>query len=283
MTSASELEARWARCAAEGAGAEALAEGALLIAAHAFPELDIDAYLARLDSLAATLRGRLRADIGGCEMLVALNRYLFQELGFRGNSSDYYDPRNSYLNEVIERRLGIPISLSVLYIAAGRRLGLELEGISFPGHFLVKCRLRTGVVILDPYAQGASLDAQALRARLDAMCEEQATCNDALMQSLLRPATVPEILSRMLRNLKAIYERQSDPGKALWAADRIVRLLPGSAIDYRERARLYLALECCRAALADLRAYAALAPKAAEAEGIGETIAQLERRAERLN
>ena len=143
-----------------------LAEAALVIAAHEYPGLDLNAYLARIAELAETLKGRLRRDIGPTDALVALNRYLFEELGFSGNTADYYDPRNSYLNEVLDRRLGIPITLSVLCIEIGRRIGLALHGVSFPGHFLVKCVVRDGVVVLDPYARGASLSLDDLQLRL---------------------------------------------------------------------------------------------------------------------
>ena len=143
MTQAA-LEVRdWSFLAGAAATADDLAAGALLIAAHEYPALDVAAYLAQLNDMADVLRRRLRPDIGPSDTVIALNHYLFDELGFRGNAADYYDPRNSFLNDVLERRLGIPISLSVLYIAVGRRLGLPLEGVSFPSHFLVRCTLRT--------------------------------------------------------------------------------------------------------------------------------------------
>ena len=115
-----------------------LAEAALVIARDAYPLLDTTAYLARIDDLAAVLKQRLPADIAGAEKLARLIHYLFTELAFTGNSEDYYDPRNSFLNDVIDRKLGIPITLSVLLIEVGRRLGLTMSGVSFPGHFLVK-------------------------------------------------------------------------------------------------------------------------------------------------
>src|SRR5207253_10218550 len=115
---------RWQRIAAAPPQNVSLAEGALLIAADEYPQLDVDAYLAQLDEIASTLHRRLRSDITTSEALLAMNRYLFEELGFKGNSQDYYDPRNSFLNEVIDRRIGIPITLAVVYIEIGRRIGL---------------------------------------------------------------------------------------------------------------------------------------------------------------
>lgn len=273
----------WSRLADAASGAADLAEGALLIAAHAYPELDTAACLRQLQDMADTLRRRLRADISPADTLIALNHYLFDELGFRGNAADYYDPRNSYLNDVIERRLGIPISLSVVYIDVGRRLGLPLEGVSFPSHFLVKCVLRSGVIVLDPFAKGASLSAETLRRRLGVNESGDPLADDTVLQASLRTATVAEILARMLRNLRAIYLHGAETAKALWAADRILMLQPGAAVEYRERGLIYLELECFRAALADLTTYARLAPQAAAAEGVPATIADLQQRITRLN
>ena len=277
------VDLAWARMSSAETTADDLAQGALLIAAHEYPELDIDACLRQLQDMADTLRKRLRPDISASETLISLNHYLFDELGFRGNAADYYDPRNSYLNDVIERRLGIPISLSVLYIDVGRRLGLPLEGVSFPSHFLVKCILRTGVLVLDPYAKGTSLSAEALRRRLDEGEQTAAESDAALLKTALRTATVAEILARMLRNLKAIHLHHADLPKALWAADRILSLMPDAASEYRERGLIYLELECFRAALTDLQTYARLAPEAAVAEDIACTIAEVQQRAARLN
>ena len=132
-----------------------LAEAALLIATEEYRDLDIAAYLARLNNMAATLKRRLRPDITPADTIILLNRYLFDEHGFTGNAADYYDPRNSFLNEVLDRKRGIPLTLAIVYIEIGRRIGLPVQGVSFPAHFLVKCKLREGTVVLDPYAQAA--------------------------------------------------------------------------------------------------------------------------------
>src|SRR4051812_26816935 len=132
-----------------------LARACLMIAQDAYPELDLERYLGEIERMALRLRSRLPQANGAEERIVALNEFLFGELGFRGNAGDYYDPRNSYLNEVIERRTGIPITLAVLYMELGRRIGLPLQGVSFPGHFLVRLRLRGGTLVLDPFAGGA--------------------------------------------------------------------------------------------------------------------------------
>ena len=224
----------WRRIAGMRDEDVSLAEGALWIAASEYPGLAIDDYLARLHEMAAKLRGRLRADIATAEKLMALNHFLFDELGFSGNSDDFYDPRNSFLNEVIERRVGIPISLGVIYIEIGRRIGLGLHGVSFPGHFLVKCALRDGVVVLDPYSGGVSLDAEELQQRLR-VAGSPVEVDDAILAHLLSAASNKEVLGRMLRNLKGIYVDRSDWLRALSASERVIALTPEDAgEEYRE-------------------------------------------------
>jgi regulator of sirC expression with transglutaminase-like and TPR domain len=273
---------RWQRLASSESDDVSLAEGALLIAAEEYEDLDVDSYLQRIDEMAATLRHRLRSDISATEALLALNRYLFDELGFSGNAGDYYDPRNSFLNEVIERRLGIPITLAVLYIEIGRRIGLPLHGVSFPAHFLVKCDLGEGTIIIDPFARGASLGIDDLQARLKTVSKVPET-DPALIASLLTAAPPREIFARMLRNLRAIYLSRGETLKALSACDRVVSLLPDVAEEYRERGELYAALECFRAAVADFRQYLKLRPDAADSRVVAERIAELEPVAARLN
>jgi len=258
-----------------------LAEAALVIAAHEYPGLDVNAYLARIAELAETLKGRLRRDIGPTDALVALNRYLFEELGFSGNTADYYDPRNSYLNEVLDRRLGIPITLSVLCIEIGRRIGLALHGVSFPGHFLVKCVVRDGVVVLDPYARGASLSLDDLQLRLKTLRGE--TPPPDMVQHMLAAAGRKDILVRLLRNLKSNYLERRDPARALAAADRIIELAPRAAEEYRDRAGIYLDLECFRAALSDFRDYLMLKPGADDAAVVQRRVVELQQIAARLN
>ena len=273
---------RWAHLMAARGDDVSLAEGALLIAAEEYGDLDVDGYLGRIEEMAATLRRRLRSDISPTEALIALNRYIFDELGFSGNAGDYYDPRNSFLNDVIDRRLGIPITLAVLYIEIGRRIGLPLEGVSFPAHFLVKCVLREGVLVLDPYARGASLGVEDLQERLKAFSSEIPLDPD-LVPSLLVSAAPKDVFARMLRNLRAIYMSRGEPLKALSACDRILALAPDAAEDYRERGELYAELECARAALADLRQYLKLKPQAHDSARVAQRIAELEPLAARLN
>ena len=273
---------RWQRITAAAPQNVSLAEGALLIAAEEYEGLDVDEYLGRIDAMGATLHRRLRSDISPTEALLALNRYLFDELGFSGNAQDYYDPRNSYLNEVVERRLGIPITLAIVYIEIGRRIGLQLHGVSFPSHFLVKCTLRDGAIILDPYARGASLGIDDLKKRLRSLSKDLEV-DDKLMKTMIAAASPNEIFARLLRNLRAIYLSKDERLKALNAANRIVMLLPHAAEEYRDRAQLYLELECFRAALTDFRSYLRMKPEASDSESVSRHIAELEPLAARLN
>ncbi|MGE0556996.1 MAG: SirB1 family protein [Burkholderiales bacterium] len=260
-----------------------LAEGALWIAAGEYPGLAVGDYLARLHDMAAQLRGRLRADIATAEKLMALNHYLFDELGFSGNGEDYYDPRNSFLNDVLERRLGIPITLGVIYIEIGRRIGIGLHGVSFPGHFLVKCALRDGVVVLDPYSNGVSLGVDELQQRLRS-AGGAGEIDDALLGQLLSAASNKEVLARMLRNLKGIYLRQDDWLRALSSSERLIALLPDDAgEEYRDRGGIYLKLECFRAAMGDFHTYLKQCPGAADVDDIRARIAELAPRVARLN
>ena len=273
----------WRRIAGMRDEDVSLAEGALWIAASEYPGLAIDDYLACLHDMAAKLRGRLRADIATADKLMALNHYLFDELGFSGNSDDFYDPRNSFLNEVIERRVGIPITLGVVYIEIGRRIGLGLHGVSFPGHFLVKCALRDGIVVLDPYSRGVSLDADELQQRLRA-AGSPGDVDGAILAHLLGAASNKEVLGRMLRNLKGIYVERADWLRALSASERVIALLPDDAgEEYRDRAGIYLKLECIRAALGDFNTYLRQCPGAADAETVMAQIAELAPRVARLN
>jgi regulator of sirC expression with transglutaminase-like and TPR domain len=259
-----------------------LAEAALVVAAHEYAGLDVYAYRAQLDDLASALKRRLRRDIGPTETLIALNLYLFDELGFRGNADDYYDPRNSYLNDVLDRRLGIPITLSLVHVEIGRRIGLALHGVSFPGHFLVKCVMRDGAVVLDPYARGASLSLDDLRERLKTLRGGVVPAPEMVGQ-MLAAAGKKATLARLLRNLKGIYRERGDLPRALACADRVISLEPGAAEEYRDRAGIYCDLECFRAALSDFRSYLMLRPGAEDAAVVQRRVVELQQIAARLN
>jgi regulator of sirC expression with transglutaminase-like and TPR domain len=258
-----------------------LAQAALVIAKDAYPHLDVASYLHRIDALARRLRAALPEDMPAAERIVALNRFLFEEQGFAPSIDDYYDPRNSFLNEVLERRVGIPITLSILYIEVGRRIGLPLRGVSFPGHFLVKCNLTEGTVILDPYCGGISLTVKDLQQRLREV--RGGEVSRAIIAGMLVAANKREILARMLRNLKAIYLERGEYARALSVIEWLIAIAPAQASEVRDRGFTYLRLECFRAALSDLERYLEMAPAAEDLHEIRHQIVELRRTASRLN
>jgi len=260
-----------------------LAEAALLIAKEEYPQLDVPAYLHRLDLLAEGIRPRLAGDTSPARIVQEINRHLFQEEGFTGsNASEYYDPRNSFLNEVLDRKVGIPITLSVVYMEVGQRLGLPLVGVSFPGHFLVKHRDADGEVVLDPFLGGSSLSQEDLENKLREIYGTPAPAM-AQLPRLLAATSKKEILVRMLRNLKGIYLQRSDFTKALSAADRILLIIPDFPLEVRDRGIIYQRLECFQAAITDYRRYLQLTPNAEDAGTIRSLIITLQRAAARLN
>jgi len=258
-----------------------LAEAALLIAGHEYPDLPVSAYLSRLEELAHGLRMRIGEDATDLERIAELNQFLFGDLGFRPNSEDYYDPRNSFLNEVLERRTGIPLTLSVIYMELGRKIGLPLKGVSYPGHFLVKCAVPEGALVLDPYSGGISLGLQDLQKRLREV--RGGEVSRAIVAKLLVSASNKEIIVRLLRNLKAIYLRGHDLDKALPIMDWIIATMPEQTPELRDRGMIYQELECPRAALADFEAYLERSPGCEDADEIRRRIIELQRAVSRLN
>jgi regulator of sirC expression with transglutaminase-like and TPR domain len=246
-----------------------LAEAALLIASAEYPTLDIARYLAHFDRMADTIDRRLNGPFSPGRVILELNRFLFDEEGFVGNIQDYFDPRNSFLNEVMERKLGIPISLSVIYLEVGQRLGLPLVGVSFPGHFLVKLSVRAGDVVLDPFLGGQSLTPEDLEQRLSSVLPSH-QANRIDVPSLLGPAGKKEILLRMLRNLKAIYATARDPRRALEIVRKSLIIDPDQPYEVRDRGYLYEGLSCFRAAVLDYDRYLDMLPHADDAEAVRE-------------
>ncbi len=259
-----------------------LAEAALVIAKQEYPDLNVEVYLAQLDAIAARLKRRLPADSARSHIIGMLNHYLFNELGYTGNRASYYDPRNSFLNDVIERRTGIPITLCVVYMEVARRLGLALAGVSFPGHFLVKCVTDHGVIVLDPYNNGISLSETDLRDRLAQVSNEH-SAQHAPLSLLLKSATKKETLVRLARNLKGVYSEAGKLEKAVGIVSLILAIMPDAAQEFRDRGMLYNRLECCRAALSDLRRYVELEPEAEDDEPVQTMISELSQKSRLLN
>ncbi len=228
-----------------------LAQSALLIAAGEYPELDIRRELGHLDALASAAKRRLGAGRNPLADANALSRYLFDEVGFRGNRDAYYDPRNSYLNDVLSRRLGLPITLSLIYIEVGKRLGLAFEGVGMPGHFLVRHRDEKGLCI-DPFNGGVLLSEDECAQRL-----REATGRFDLVwnPSYLAPISAKDTLVRMLRNLKSAYLQLDDLPRMIRHMDYLLALSPSLAEERRDRGLLYYRRGDLDSALADLAAY----------------------------
>ncbi len=255
------------------------AEAALLVAAEEYPDLNVGRYLARLDEMGAVARELIPDAEPLAIRLLALNRYLFEREGFRGNSAEYYDPRNSFLNEVLDRKLGIPLSLSAVYLEVGRRSGLALSGISFPGHFLVRAGDSEDDVIVDPFHEGALLSAEDCQKRLDRVYDGKVK----LEPKMLEPVGPRPMLERLLRNLKSIYVRAEDYRRSLAVLDLLLILDPRNAEDLRDRGLVYAALDCYAVAAADLEAHLVASPETADAAKVVSKIVELRRLAARLN
>lgn len=268
----------WARCP----DAEIdLARAALAIARDEYPDLDEIACLARLDAMATAAQRRAGRGAHGDTLLAALDHELFRVQGFTGNARAYYDPRNSYLNQVLERRTGIPITLSLVYLEVGWRLGLALDPLGFPGHFLVGQRGAGQVRVIDPFNRGRRPDEAELLGWLAGAVGPGAA--RAALPAALAPVPRREVAARMLRNLKAIHVRAGDWARALRAADGLVALSPEAPAEQRDRGAIYERLEAWRAAFEDYRAYLERAPQAADGAAVRQRIAAIRTRATRLN
>src|SRR5688500_8047944 len=275
---AAEARRRFAAEVSRPEGEIDLARAALLVAAEEEPRhADVERCVAHLDEMGAEARARMDAE--GGPRVEALNRYLFGELGFAGNEADYYDPRNSMLHQVLGRRTGIPITLSVVYIEVGRRAGLRVEGLGLPGHFIVRASEGEGEgVLVDPFNRKQT-DRDECQARLDLIYEGKLTLEDAH----LRPVGARGILLRMLGNLKAVYARAQLFRRALAAVERILLLAPHDLEERRDRGMLLAQLERLHEAVADTQTYLNLAPNAPDAEAVREQLKKMQVKQAMLN
>ena len=259
-----------------------LLDTALLIARDEYPDLDAGAITAQVDTYAEALRPVVAGDVDLPSRLTAINRYLFDEIGFTANVDQYDDPRNSYLNQVVDRKLGIPISLAVVQMEVTRRLGMPLDGVSFPGHFLVRLPVDDGILVLDPYNKGRPVSADELRERASPHLGGQPPDDQQLLQ-ILAPATHRMILMRMLRNLKGLYVEAGDWERVARSADRLLKLSPDTAEAVRDRGLAYRELGHAKGAREDLARYLQLLPEADDAEAIRIALIELGAGSIRLN
>ncbi|HVP53724.1 MAG TPA: transglutaminase-like domain-containing protein [Candidatus Eisenbacteria bacterium] len=257
-----------------------LAAAALAIARTEYPLLDVPCYLRRLESLAERVRSRMRSNPTARETIALLNRVLFDEEGLRGNRDDYYDPRNSFLNDVLDRKLGIPITLSVIYMDVARRIGFPLAGTGMPGHFLLKhFDVISGQILIDAFHRGRIVGRSECQQRLNEIYSGQVE----LQPEFLQAVTHRDILTRMLNNLRQIYFTQRNFRKGLVVLDLLLAIPPQSADLLRERGLVRLNLEQYLAAARDLGAYLKLQPEAPEAEDVRETLEVLRQLLATLN
>ncbi len=251
-----------------------LFEAALVLAQDADPQLDLSATQAEVDMLAAKLRQRLPSDASHVQKLRMLNHFFYRELGFAGNVNDYYAPENSYVHCVIATRRGIPISLAVVYMEVAQQIGLDVKGISFPGHFLMKLSVQSGDVILDPF-NGASLSREDLEERLEPYIPQHAYSSEMPLAAYLQAAQPREILVRMLHNLKALFVENQQWQRLLGVQERLVILLPNEITERRDRGLAYANLKYPQAALQDLEAYLAERPYSSDAETLRSKLPEL--------
>lgn len=240
---------------------------ALLIASDEYPDLDPQAYAAWLDEVAAGLRDEIDAARDDADRLATINRRLYVELGFDGNHEDYYDPRNSYLNDVVDRRLGNPISLAVVQMALAQRLGIGLQGVSFPGHFLVRLPVDGGLLVMDPFNKGRPLAVDELRERAREHLDGHVP-DDGDLHEILAPATPRMVAVRMLRNLKSLYAEAQDFDRVARSADRLLKLDPSLDGERRDRGLAYLRIGYLKGAREDLDWYLREHPDGEDAEPV---------------
>ena len=245
-----------------------LARAAFYISGTEHPELDVDHYLGVLDSLAdgaSRQTGQVETTRAAIELL---SQYLFEQEGFRGNDEDYYDPRNSYLNDVLDRRVGIPITLSLVYMEVARRLGMVFEGIGLPGHFVIRTGPPEDELYVNPFNHGQLMTKRDCELTVQNLFQGRVE----FREDHLRPYTKREFLVRVLANLKNNYSRAEDYRRAISAADLIWVVDPSMATNIRDRAWLYYALKQYRMAIADLESYLKAAPEAEDAEEVRQQI-----------
>ncbi|HET9047829.1 MAG TPA: tetratricopeptide repeat protein [Chiayiivirga sp.] len=259
-----------------------LLSASLLVARDEYPDMDVALCQAQLDEHVQRVKASLPEDANLQQRLAILSHYLFEQVGFSGNHEAFYDPRNSYLNQVLERKLGIPLSLGVVQMEVARRLDVPLQGVSFPGHFLLRLQVDGGLLVLDPYNHGRSIDADELRSRASPHMGGVEIDDQQLMQ-MLEPASHRLIVMRMLRNLMHVYEEQECLDKALRCADRLVRVAPNQADALRDRGMLYHQLGHLSAARADLSRYLVILPNADDADAVRDLLIDSSARAPRLN
>jgi len=229
-----------------------------------YPSLDIERQLQIMDSMAHELRDFTNGKERPTEIINAMNEYIFVKKAFSGNAEDYYDPRNSYLNDVLARKTGIPITMSVLYIELARRIGFNLHGVGFPGHFLVKYVDGDLEIVLDPFSKGRILAYEDYQVLLDQLYNGEIKFE----KSFLNTVASEQILIRMLRNLKDTFVYSYDFDMALMATDMILAINPSIAEEFRDRGMIFYYKQLYSVALSDLTRYLEMQPESHDADNV---------------
>ena len=250
-----------------------LLEGALAIAWEEYPRMDLAHYRQICDHMATDLQTRLAKIHYPLKVIQEINQYLFIEQGFGGNEQNYYDPRNSFINDVLDRRLGIPLTLSVVYMIISDRLGFPMDGISFPAHFIIRPQHPDLEIFIDPYNRGEILFPQDCAAKL----KQLYGYDIPLQPEYLAPVSIRRILERLLNNLKMIYLRRREPTKALAAIERSLMLNPDVPTQWRDRGLICYQLDRHTEARLDLENYLQKVPYAEDGRIILQLIAEMQK------
>jgi regulator of sirC expression with transglutaminase-like and TPR domain len=256
-----------------------LARAALLVAAESNPNMDVDGHLHTLETWAERLRAQVQPEWNNLQKLARLRNFVFEELRFRGDHVDYYSPCNSLLNEVMERRLGIPLTLSIIFMELGWRVGIPFEGVGFPGRFLVRLAGEPRDLLLDPYRDGMSVHDEDCRAMLREISGGKLEMRDDFLNSVSKH----DMIARLLLNLKGAYLRANDDEGALAAVDRLLLLHPEDAEEVRDRGLLLFRLRRYGAALEALERYLEARPGAPDRDPIEAHARSLRRTLASLN
>ena len=248
-----------------------LGKVALYLAKEEYPELDAEEYLNALDVMAEEIKEQLPAESYPLRIIKSINNYLFDDLGFRGNTRDYYDPRNSFLNQVIERRTGIPISLALVYLEIAKRIDFPMVGIGMPGHFLIRPDFEEADIYVDAFNQGEILFPQDCADRLAQIYGQPVQMRPEFFEAV----SPKQFLARILTNLKVIYVNRGEESKALGAIERILLLFPEAAIERRDRGVLYYQQGRWTEAQQDLESYLVNIPDARDADLIRGLLARM--------
>ena len=257
----------------------ALGEAALVLARLEYPNLDVRAYLDEFERFAAEAEAGLPDNYEPDSIIAGLNAYLFENLGFRGNEDDYYNPRNSFLNDVLERRTGIPITLSIVYLEIARRLGLPFYGVGLPGHFIIKYDDNRRYIFVDPFHAGRVLETEDCREIVRGIAGSELV----LTEQHFRAVDNRYIILRMLSNLRSIYLQTRQYRKVIAVLDMVLNLAPASAEDYKQRARLHHELGQSTPAIKDLETYLSMRPDASDETQVREWITRMRRGQAALN